>query len=442
MSHRGARMWQAWLAAGGVCTRDTYSLTVFACSTNTARPHRKGRPLDPSAAAHQTAPTHAPRQGPSIVIHHPESVLDSMNDWCKEHHGKSGLTQRVRDSAVSLEEAEQQVARGASRGGKPGRLGGAVVRCPARGTEALPARRDTIYELHGVPTSFGRGPTPHHTHPLRRQVLAFVQEHTEFKAAQLAGNSVHVDRAFLGARMPALLEHLHYRIVDVSSFSEVARRWAPKVWRPLGGPRWALPSLARCGWHERAMQLAVAWRGAPHQRAQARCKHHPSSQPPRACPPHRPSWRAARRRRRRHALWHPPPTPSATRHPSPARPPHPQPTPARAQRAAQEGGAHRAVRHQGEPRGAAVLQGQALRARQVTGRGSCTRVTRVTPCPPPTNKGCLASLPPFLRLQCRKALLRATPVPRGPVPRGPVPCCVPLPRRCAQRTQACARPAP
>jgi oligoribonuclease len=48
-------------------------------------------------------------QGPSIAIHHPESVIEEMNDWCKEHHGKSGLTQRVRDSTTSLEEAEQQV---------------------------------------------------------------------------------------------------------------------------------------------------------------------------------------------------------------------------------------------------------------------------------------------------------------------------------------------
>lgn len=48
-------------------------------------------------------------QGPDITIHHPESVLDNMNDWCKEHHNKSGLVQRVRDSTTSLQEAEQKV---------------------------------------------------------------------------------------------------------------------------------------------------------------------------------------------------------------------------------------------------------------------------------------------------------------------------------------------
>ena len=101
-------------------------------------------------------------EGPALAIHQPEEVLANMNDWCKEHHGKSGLTQRVRESTVSLEEAEQRV-------------------------------------------------------------LDFVREHTEYQSAQLAGNSVHVDRAFLMRRMPRLLEHLHYRIVDVSSFAEVAR---------------------------------------------------------------------------------------------------------------------------------------------------------------------------------------------------------------------------
>lgn len=48
-------------------------------------------------------------QGPEIAIHHPDSVLEGMNDWCKEHHNKSGLVQRVRDSTISLQEAEQQV---------------------------------------------------------------------------------------------------------------------------------------------------------------------------------------------------------------------------------------------------------------------------------------------------------------------------------------------
>lgn len=48
-------------------------------------------------------------QGPDIAIHHPDSVLSEMNSWCIEHHGDSGLTQRCRDSSISMEEAESQV---------------------------------------------------------------------------------------------------------------------------------------------------------------------------------------------------------------------------------------------------------------------------------------------------------------------------------------------
>ena len=61
-----------------------------------------------------------------------------------------------------------------------------------------------------------------------RQVLAFVQEHVpEPGIAPLAGNSIHTDRGFLAKNMPALTAHLHYRIVDVSTLKELARRWMP-----------------------------------------------------------------------------------------------------------------------------------------------------------------------------------------------------------------------
>jgi oligoribonuclease len=48
-------------------------------------------------------------QGPAFAIHHSDKVLDGMNEWCKVHHGASGLTQRVRDSTISMEEAQKQV---------------------------------------------------------------------------------------------------------------------------------------------------------------------------------------------------------------------------------------------------------------------------------------------------------------------------------------------
>ena len=105
-------------------------------------------------------------EGPDLVVHQPDDVLHAMNAWCVEQHGKSGLTQRVRASTTTLEAAEDAV-------------------------------------------------------------LAFVAAHTHPGAAQLAGNSVHCDLAFLRRYMPRLAAHLHYRIVDVSSVRELAKRWYP-----------------------------------------------------------------------------------------------------------------------------------------------------------------------------------------------------------------------
>jgi oligoribonuclease len=61
--------------------------------------------------------------------------------------------------------------------------------------------------------------------------VAYVREHVpEAGKAQLAGNSVGTDRGFLARDMPELEQHLHYRIVDVSSIKELARRWYPRVY--------------------------------------------------------------------------------------------------------------------------------------------------------------------------------------------------------------------
>ncbi|KAG2446222.1 hypothetical protein HXX76_000814 [Chlamydomonas incerta] len=120
-------------------------------------------------------------QGPATAIHHSDEVLEHMNDWCKEHHGASGLTARVRQSTVDMAAAEEML-------------------------------------------------------------LGFIAEHTEEGMAQLAGNSVHVDRIFLLKHMPRVVAHLNYRIVDVSSIKELARRWFPKTYRKA--PRKALAHTA------------------------------------------------------------------------------------------------------------------------------------------------------------------------------------------------------
>lgn len=105
--------------------------------------------------------------GPNLIIHQPDEVLDGMGEWCTKQHGESGLTAAVRASEISLQQAEQQM-------------------------------------------------------------LDFVKEYTKPGRAALAGNSVHADREFLKKYMPAFTEHLHYRIVDVSTVKELCRRWYPR----------------------------------------------------------------------------------------------------------------------------------------------------------------------------------------------------------------------
>ncbi|XP_064423499.1 oligoribonuclease, mitochondrial-like [Latimeria chalumnae] len=106
-------------------------------------------------------------EGPSLIINQPDELLDNMSDWCKEHHGKSGLTQAVRESKISLQQAE--------------------------------------YEF-----------------------LSFVRQHTPPGLCPLAGNSVQADKKFLEKYMPQFMRHLHYRIIDVSTIKELSRRWYPE----------------------------------------------------------------------------------------------------------------------------------------------------------------------------------------------------------------------
>jgi oligoribonuclease len=107
--------------------------------------------------------------GVSVVIRPPAEALAQMGDFVREMHEHSGLLDEL-ESGVSLAEAEEQV------------LG---------------------------------------------YVRTFVPEAGK---APLAGNSVSTDRVFLTRDMPTLEQHLHYRIVDVSSVKEMVRRWYPKVY--------------------------------------------------------------------------------------------------------------------------------------------------------------------------------------------------------------------
>jgi len=107
-------------------------------------------------------------EGPNLAIHHPEAVLTAMGQWCREHHGASGLSDRVRQSAISLAEAEAAT-------------------------------------------------------------LAFLHRHLPERTTPLCGNSVHQDRRFLQRYMPTLEGFFHYRNLDVSTVKELARRWYPAL---------------------------------------------------------------------------------------------------------------------------------------------------------------------------------------------------------------------
>ncbi len=118
------------------------------------------------------ADLHVLAKGPELVIHHPDHVLKSMNPWCIEHHGASGLTARVKASQILQAKAEAE----------------------------------TLDFLQAYFSSQGITDAP-----------------------PLCGNSIHQDRRFLRRYMPQLEGFFHYRNLDVSTIKELVRRWYPSV---------------------------------------------------------------------------------------------------------------------------------------------------------------------------------------------------------------------
>ena len=113
---------------------------------------------------------HVLGDGIDLVIGATAEQLERMPDVVREMHASSGLTEEVLASTVTLREAEEQV-------------------------------------------------------------LAYVREWVpEARKAPLCGNSIGTDRGFVVRDMPELDAHLHYRMVDVSSVKELARRWYPRVY--------------------------------------------------------------------------------------------------------------------------------------------------------------------------------------------------------------------
>ena len=103
-----------------------------------------------------------------------------------------------------------------------------VVRPPAASLDTMPEIVRQMHTASGLLTELEQGVT---LAEAEAQVLAYVREHVpEAGKAPLCGNSVATDRGFLARDMPALEAHLHYRIVDVSSIKELARRWYPRAY--------------------------------------------------------------------------------------------------------------------------------------------------------------------------------------------------------------------
>jgi len=108
--------------------------------------------------------------GVDVIIHVDDDALQSMLPVVRDMHASSGLTEAVRASTITLGDAERQIV------------------------------------------DYVRGHVP------------------EAKTAPLCGNSIATDRGFLARDMPELDGYLHYRMIDVSSIKELARRWYPKVY--------------------------------------------------------------------------------------------------------------------------------------------------------------------------------------------------------------------
>jgi oligoribonuclease len=110
-------------------------------------------------------------ESPALVVHQPDAVLNAMDNWNKSTHKKSGLIDRVKASTLSEADVENRM-------------------------------------------------------------VEFLAKYVPSGASPICGNSVHQDRRFLVKYMPKLDAYFHYRLIDVSTLKELARRWKPDV---IGG---------------------------------------------------------------------------------------------------------------------------------------------------------------------------------------------------------------
>jgi len=110
-------------------------------------------------------------EGPVIAVHQDDVIMNSMDEWNTRTHGKTGLTERVKNSRTVENEAE-------------------------------------------------------------KQTIDFLKQYIGKNQSPMCGNSICQDRRFLARHMPELEAWFHYRNLDVSSIKELAKRWKPEL---LGG---------------------------------------------------------------------------------------------------------------------------------------------------------------------------------------------------------------
>ncbi|MBM9433080.1 oligoribonuclease [Flaviflexus equikiangi] len=96
--------------------------------------------------------------------------------------------------------------------------------------DALESMGDFVRKMHtdsGLIDEWDDGLT---LEDAQEQVLAYIKDRVPEKKAPLGGNSVGTDKSFLERDMPAVIDYLHYRVIDVSSIKELARRWYPRAY--------------------------------------------------------------------------------------------------------------------------------------------------------------------------------------------------------------------
>lgn len=107
-------------------------------------------------------------EGPMLAIHQSDAIMSGMDEWNTNQHGKSGLTERVKNSTLTVEDAENET-------------------------------------------------------------LEFLRKYVSKGASPMCGNSICQDRRFMARLMPELEDFFLYRNLDVSTLKELAKRWSPDV---------------------------------------------------------------------------------------------------------------------------------------------------------------------------------------------------------------------